>query len=641
MRWAQRAAPSAQRPEAPARADDFQGAARRLLRRVRRQRAVFYGMLVLGTTSVTLNVAGPKVLAHATDLIVAGLVGRRLPEGTSRADAVGRLREQGDDGLADMLGTVDVVPGHGIDQGALTATLSLAVAVYALSGLCWIAQGRLTTRVIQRTVRALRQDVAEKLSRLPLSHFDRQPRGEILSRATNDIDNIAQTLQQTISQLTNSLLLVVCVLGTMFWISPPLALVALVTVPLTFAVTAVIARRAKPHFVRQWGRTGRLTAQVEEEYTAHDLVLLHGRQRASAEELARHNEELFQAGYRAQFLSGAIQPALTFMGNLGYVLVAVAGGIRVASGALSIGDAQAFVQYSRQFGGPLTNAASVANLAQSCAVSAERVFALLDAPEVRRVPAAARTTGADGPRPPAGRLVFEDVSFRYTPKEPLIENLSLTVEPGQQVAVVGPTGAGKTTLVNLLPRFYDVTEGRIVLDGVDIAELPREELRRMIGMVPQDAWLFAGAIADNIAYGKEGATRAEVAEAARAARADHFIRTLPDGYDTVLGDGGSGVSAGEQQLITIARAFLADPLLLVLDEATSSVDTHTEALVQQAMARLSQGRTSIVIAHRLATVRDADVIVVLDRGSVVEQGTHAQLLAAQGTYARLCAARLR
>ncbi|MFJ2766851.1 ABC transporter ATP-binding protein [Streptomyces sp. NPDC087300] len=622
-----------------ARAADFQGAARRLLARVRQQRGLFYGMLALGLTSVTLNVAGPKVLAHATDLIVAGLVGRRLPEGTSRADAVGRLRAQGDAGLADMLGAVDVVPGRGVDGGALTATLSLAVAVYTLSGLCWIAQGRVTTRVIQRMVRTLRQDVAEKLSRLPLAHFDRRPRGEILSRATNDIDNIAQTLQQTISQLTNSLLLVVGVLGMMFWISPPLALVALVTVPLTFALTAVIARRAKPHFVRQWGRTGRLTAHVEEEYTAHDLVVLHGRQRASAEELTRHNEELFQAGYRAQFLSGAIQPVLTFMGNLGYVLVAVASGIRVASGALSIGDAQAFVQYSRQFGGPLTNAASVANLAQSCAVSAERVFALLDEPEVRRSPG--RPPASDGAQQPCGRLVFEDVSFRYTPEEPLIEHLSLTVEPGQRVAVVGPTGAGKTTLVNLLPRFYDVTGGRIVLDGVDIAELPHEELRRMIGMVPQDAWLFAGTIADNIAYGREGATRAEVAEAARAARADHFVRTLPDGYDTVLGDGGSGISAGEQQLITIARAFLADPLLLVLDEATSSVDTHTEALVQEAMSRLSRGRTSIVIAHRLATVRDADVIVVLDRGSVVEQGTHGQLLAAAGAYARLCAAQLR
>lgn len=556
-----------------------------------------------------------------------------MPEGTTKEQAVEGLRKT-NSGLADLLSGVDFTPGHGIDFDAVGNVLLTALAVYVGAGLLMLVATRLSIRIINRVVFQLREDIQTKLSRLPLSYFDRAKRGEVLSRATNDIDNISQTMQQTMGQLINSLLTIVGVLVMMFWISPLLALVALVTVPLSVVVATKVGKRSQPQFVQQWKVTGKLNAHIEEMYTGHTLVKVFGRQEESAKDFAEQNDALYEASFRAQFNSGVMQPLMMFVSNLNYVLIAVVGGLRVASGALSIGDVQAFIQYSRQFSMPLTQVASMANLVQSGVASAERIFELLDAEEQGPDP----VTG-ERPADLLGSVSLEKVSFRYEPDKPLIENLSLNVEPGHTVAIVGPTGAGKTTLVNLLMRFYEVTGGRIALDGVDVAKMSRDELRSGIGMVLQDTWLFGGSIADNIAYGaSREVTREEIEEAARAAHADRFIRTLPDGYDTVIDDEGTGVSAGEKQLITIARAFLSDPVILVLDEATSSVDTRTEVLIQKAMARLAHGRTSFVIAHRLSTIRDADVILVMENGSIVEQGTHDELLDAQGAYARLYAA---
>ncbi|CAM5565277.1 ABC transporter ATP-binding protein [Streptomyces atroolivaceus] len=613
---------------------DFKGSGKRLLRRFSKEKSSLYLMLGAGTLSVALSVAGPKILGEATDLIFAGVVGRQMPDGTTKEQAVDGLREQGDGGLADMLTGVDFVPGDGIDFGAVGQVLLAALVVYVGAGLLMLVSTRLSIRVINRVVFQLREDLQTKLARLPLSYFDRQQRGEVLSRATNDIDNISQTMQQTMGQLINSLLTIVGVLIMMLWISPLLALVALVTIPLSVFVATWVGKRSQPHFVAQWKVTGKLNAHIEEMYTGHTLVKVFGRQDESARDFAEQNDALYEAGFRAQFNSGIMQPLMMFVSNLNYVLVAVVGGLRVASGALSIGDVQAFIQYSRQFSMPLTQVASMANLVQSGIASAERVFGLLDAEEQAPDP-----DPAERPEELRGSVSLENVSFRYDPEKPLIEDLSLSVEPGHTVAIVGPTGAGKTTLVNLLMRFYEVTGGRITLDGVDAAKMSRDELRSAIGMVLQDTWLFGGTIAENIAYGASRAvTREEIEEAARAAHADRFVRTLPDGYDTVIDDEGAGVSAGEKQLITIARAFLSDPVILVLDEATSSVDTRTEVLIQKAMARLAHGRTSFVIAHRLSTIRDADVILVMENGSIVEQGTHDDLLAAKGAYARLYAA---
>ncbi|MEV1055001.1 ABC transporter ATP-binding protein [Streptomyces sp. NPDC049887] len=613
---------------------DFKGSGQRLLRQLLPERRALWVMITAGVLSVGLSVVGPWILGKATDLVFAGVVGRELPAGLSRDQAVESLRERGDGGLADMLSGVDFTPGRGIDFTAVGEVLLVALAVFAVAGLLMLVSTRASIRVINRTVYRMREDVQAKLARLPLSYFDRAKRGEVLSRATNDIDNISQTMQQSMGQLINSLLTIVGVLVMMFWISPLLALVALVTVPLSVVVAAKVGKRSQPQFVRQWQSTGRLNAHVEEMYTGHTLVKVFGRQGESAEDFAEHNEALYEAGFRAQFNSGIMQPLMFFVSNLNYVLVAVVGGLRVASGTLSIGDVQAFIQYSRQFSMPLTQVASMANLVQSGVASAERVFELLDAEEQAPDPIRGARPGER-----RGAVALEKVSFRYDPQKPLIEDLSLTVEPGQTVAIVGPTGAGKTTLVNLLMRFYEVTGGRITLDGVDAATMSRDDLRAGIGMVLQDTWLFGGTIAENIAYGTaREVTREEIEEAARAAHADRFVRTLPDGYDTVIDDEGSGVSAGEMQLITIARAFLSDPVILVLDEATSSVDTRTEVLIQKAMSRLADGRTSFVIAHRLSTVRDADVILVMENGSIVEQGTHDELLTAGGAYARLYAA---
>ncbi|MFF4185482.1 ABC transporter ATP-binding protein [Streptomyces sp. NPDC001691] len=613
---------------------NFKESGKRLVKQLAPEKATLSVMLFAVVCSVGLSVVGPKILGKATDLVFAGVIGWNLRNVPTKAQAIEGLRHRGEGGLADMLSGVDFTPGQKIDFGAVGSVLLAALAVYVGAGLMMLVATRLSNRAINRTVFRMREDIQTKLSRLPLSYFDKAKRGEVLSRATNDIDNISQTMQQTMGQLINSLLTIVGVLVMMFWISPLLALVALVTVPLSVFVAAKVGKRSQPQFVQQWKSTGKLNAHIEEMYTGHALVKVFGRQQESADAFAEQNDALYEASFKAQFNSGVMQPLMMFVSNLNYVLVAVVGGLRVATGALSIGDVQAFIQYSRQFSMPLTQVASMANLVQSGVASAERIFELLDAEEQ-----APETASPERPEVLRGAVSLEKVSFRYDPEKPLIEDLSLTVEPGHTVAIVGPTGAGKTTLVNLLMRFYEVTGGRITLDGVDAARMTREELRSGIGMVLQDTWLFGGTIADNIAYGAaEGVTREEIEEAAKAAHADRFIRTLPEGYDTVIDDEGTGVSAGEKQLITIARAFLSDPVILVLDEATSSVDTRTEVLIQKAMARLAHGRTSFVIAHRLSTIRDADVILVMENGAIVEQGTHDELLAAQGAYARLYAA---
>ncbi|MFC4020629.1 ABC transporter ATP-binding protein [Micromonospora sp. GCM10011542] len=609
---------------------NFGPSARRLLGRLRPHRLHLTAIVTLAVVSVGFSVAGPKILGHATDLIFNGVIGRRLPAGTTTEQAVAAARASGNDGFADMLARMDVVPGVGIDFSALGRVLLLALGLYlAASVLSWW-QGWLLNGVVQRTVLRLRAEVEEKLNRLPLPYFDRQPRGELLSRVTNDIDNISTSLQQTLSQLLTSLLTVVGVLGVMFWISPLLALVALVAVPLSVLVTQRIAKRSQRQFIAQWTHTGELNGQIEEAYTGHELVKVFGRQREVEAAFLAKNEELYRASFGAQFVSGIIMPSMMFIGNLSYVAIAVVGGLRVASGTMSLGDVQAFIQYSRQFTQPLTQLASMANLLQSGVASAERVFAVLDAGEQSPDPAEpARVVD------PHGRVEFEHVSFRYDPDKPLIDDLSLVAEPGHTVAIVGPTGAGKTTLVNLIMRFYELDAGRITLDGVDITTMRRDDLRGRIGMVLQDTWLFGGTIRDNIAYGRPDATEEEIIAAARATFVDRFVRSLPDGYDTVIDEEGSNVSAGEKQLITIARAFLAEPSLLILDEATSSVDTRTEVLLQRAMAALRSDRTSFVIAHRLSTIRDADLILMMENGRIVEQGTHEQLLAAQGAYHRL------
>ena len=608
---------------------DFGPSAKRLVGRLAPQRLKVAVVLLLAVASVALSVVGPRILGHATDLIFEGLFGRSLPAGTSKADAVAGLRARGEDRLADLLAGMDVVPGRGVDFDAVGRVLLLVLAIYVAASLLMWLQGYILNDVVQSAVRRMRDDVEAKIHRLPLSYFDRQPRGELLSRVTNDIDNISQTLQQTMSQLLVSLLTVIGVLAMMFSISPTLALIALVTVPVGMALSGQIMKRSQGLFIQQWRRTGTLNGHIEEAFTGHGLVKVFGRQREVEQVFEVENDELYKASFGAQFVSGLIMPVMMFLGNLNYVVIAVLGGLRVANGSMSLGEVQAFIQYSRQFTQPLTQVASMVNLLQSGVASAERVFELLDAEEE---PVEEHAAPAEGGR---GEVRFEHVSFRYDPDRPLIEDLSLVARPGQTVAIVGPTGAGKTTLVNLVMRFYDVDAGRITLDGVDISTMPRAALRGRTGMVLQDTWLFEGTIRDNIAYGRPDATEEEILEAARATFVDRFVHNLPDGYDTVIDEEGGTLSAGERQLVTIARAFLARPALLILDEATSSVDTRTELLVQHAMAALRADRTSFVIAHRLSTIRDADVILVMEDGRIVEQGTHDELLARGGAYNEL------
>ncbi len=610
-------------------ASNFSASARRLLGTLRPERFWLTLVLVFAVASVALSVIGPRLLGEGTNLIFAGVVSKQLPAGASKADVIAGLRASGENSKADMLSAMTLTPGVGIDFTALASVLLWALALYVLASAFGWMQAYVLNGVVQRTVYRLRERIEAKIHRLPLRYFDSIQRGELLSRVTNDVDNISQSLQQSISQVVSSLLTVVGVLVMMFLLSPLLALIALVTIPLTLGTTLLIAKRSQKLFVAQWKNTGELNGQIEETYTGHALVKVFGRQNEVQEKFRLKNSELYQASFGAQFVSGLIMPAMTFIGNLVYVGIAVVGGLQVASGSMQLGDVQAFIQYSRQFTMPLAQLGSMANMLQSGVASAERVFDLLDEDEESIEPAPSEA-GAG-----RGRLVFENVSFRYSPDKPLITDLSLVAEPGQSIAIVGPTGAGKTTLVNLMMRFYELDSGRITLDGVDIASLSRQELRSRMGMVLQDTWLFGGTIRDNIAYGRPTASEAEIMEAAQATYVDRFVKSLPEGYDTLLDDEGGNVSAGEKQLLTIARAFLSRPSVLILDEATSSVDTRTEVLVQKAMNALRSDRTSFVIAHRLSTIRDADLILVMEAGQIVEQGTHSELLAEGGAYSRL------
>lgn len=609
---------------------NFGPSAKRLIGKLRPERIWLMLVLVLAVISVTFSVIGPRLLGEGTNLIFSGIVSKTLPAGLSQADVIAGLEASGDTTKADMLRAMTLTPGQGIDFAALSSVLFWVLALYIFASVFSWLQALVLNAVVQRTMFRLREEIEAKINRLPLGYFDTVKRGELLSRVTNDVDNISQSLQQSLSQVVTSLLTVIGVIVMMLLLSPLLAVIALVTVPLTLVTTVLIAKRSQKLFVSQWAHTGELNGQIEETFSGHALVKVFGRQKEVDERFAAKNDELFQASFGAQFISGMIMPAMTFIGNLVYVAIAVVGGLQVASGAMQLGDVQAFIQYSRQFTQPLAQLGSMANLLQSGVASAERVFELLDADE--------QTPDADPAETPAetrGRLVFEKVSFSYSADKPLIENLSMVAEPGQTVAIVGPTGAGKTTLVNLMMRFYELDSGRITLDGVDIAEITRNDLRGRMGMVLQDTWLFGGTIRDNIAYGRPDATEEQILEAAKATYVDRFVHSLPDGYDTVLDDEGGNVSAGEKQLLTIARAFLARPSVLILDEATSSVDTRTEVLVQHAMSALRADRTSFVIAHRLSTIRDADLILVMEAGRIVEQGNHEQLLLADGAYRAL------
>jgi len=606
---------------------DFKGALLRLGGLLRTERLRIAVVLVLAVISVTFMIVGPKILGNATDILFDGVVSKQLPAGSTQAQAVAALRAKGQDTQADMLSSMTINPGRGVDFAALGRTLLLLVAVYLLSAaFAWLQQ-YIMAGVAQRTVYRLRRQADEKLARLPLRYFDDHPRGDVLSRVTNDIDNISQSLQQSLTQLITALLTIVGVLIMMLSISWILALISLLAVPLSVLLTVIIAKRSQKQFAAQWERTGELNGHVEEMFTGHNVVKVFGRQKQAIATFDEQNERLYEASFRAQFISGMIMPVMTFVTNLSYVAIAVVGGLLVANGRISLGDVQAFIQYSRMFTMPITQTASIMNVLQSTAASAERVFELLD--EAEEEPDTATPIVLGHTR---GHIALEDVSFRYLPDTPLIKDLDLDVRPGETVAIVGPTGAGKTTLVNLLLRFYEIDHGRILVDGVDARQMTRSDLRRLFGMVLQDAWLFSGSIRENIAYGREGATEEDVRAAAKAARVDHFVRALPEGYDTVLDDDATNVSAGEKQLLTIARAFLADPDILILDEATSSVDTRTEVLIQEAMALLMKDRTSFVIAHRLSTIRGADIILVMDKGAIIEQGSHEELMAARGFY---------
>ncbi len=602
----------------------------RLMRRLRPERNRIIAVFLLAVASVTLSVLGPWMLGNATNVIFNGAISAKLPAGLSKEQVLAGLKAKGQDQLVALLQGMDLHPGQGIDFSALTQILIAVIAIYLGAFVFGIFQARILNTSVQNTIYKLRRETEGKLHRLPLSYFDTIQRGELLSRVTNDIDNISQSLQQTLSQVLVSLLTVIGVLTMMFTISPVLALIALVSIPASLVLTRAIAKRSQKLFVAQWAKTGQLNAHIEENFTGHALVKVFGRSKASEKRFGELNQELYKSSFGAQFVSGIIMPSMMFIGNLVYVGIAVIGGLFVANGSLSLGAIQSFIQYSRQFNQPLAQLGSMANLLQSGVASAERVFELLDEKEQ-----SADSAKPASPTERTGSLTFEKVAFSYTPEAKLISNLNLAVKPGQTIAIVGPTGAGKTTLVNLILRFYELNSGRITLDGVDIAQMTRDDLRSRIGMVLQDTWLFKGTIRDNIAYGKPTATDEQIVEAAKATYVDRFVRTLPAGYDTVLDDDASNVSAGEKQLITIARAFLSQPTVLILDEATSSVDTRTELLVQRAMAALRKERTSFVIAHRLSTIRDADLILVMEHGDIVEQGKHEELIHAGGSYAKL------
>jgi ABC-type multidrug transport system fused ATPase/permease subunit len=621
-----------------ARSRHFTRTATRLVTRLAPQRRLVAVVIMLGITGTAIGVVVPRILGHATDLLFNGVIGRGLPAGITKQQAVAQARRHGDNAFADLLSGMNVVPGRGVDFGAVGRTLCLALALYLVAALLIWMQVRLLNVTVQRTMVALRSEVEDKVHRLPLAYFDSRQRGELLSRVTNDVDNLQSSLTMTISQVLTLLLTVVAVLAMMVSISPLLALITLLTVPVSLLATRAIARRSQRLFAAQWRRTGRLNAHIEETYSGFTLVKTFGHQEAAQEQFRKLNDDVYRASFGAQFVSGLVSPATAFIGNLGYVVVAVVGGVQIATGQITLGNIQAFIQYVRQFNAPVNQVAGMYNALQSGVASAERVFDLLDEPEETQAtpdPESRKTLPlrADGQGPRLrGRVEFVHVSFAYRPGTPVIEDLSLVAEPGSTVAIVGPTGAGKTTLVNVLMRFYDVDSGRILIDGVDITSVSRQALRSRIGMVLQDTWLFDGTIAENIAYGRPEANEDEVVAAARAAYVDRFVHTLPAGYQTRVSGDGANLSAGEKQLITIARAFLSRPELLILDEATSSVDTRTEALIAHATHELRQDRTSFIIAHRLSTIRDADRILVVEAGKIVEQGNHAELLARRGAY---------
>ncbi|MGH2486277.1 MAG: ABC transporter ATP-binding protein, partial [Ktedonobacterales bacterium] len=582
-------------------AKNFKGTLFRLLTYFRPQKYKLLAVLAAAVLSTIFNIVGPKILGLAITRLFTGFI----------------LIYKG-------------VPGAKIDFGYIGHILLILAGLYVISSLFGYAQQYIMAGVAQRTVYGLRREVDEKLARLPLKFYDSRTHGEILSRAVNDMDNISSTLQQSLTQFITSLVTVIGVVILMLTISPLLTLVVVITLPLSIFVTTKIAKRSATYFARQQRSLGELNGHVEEMYNGHKIVKAFGHESRSVAKFDEMNDKLYDAGWRAQFVSGTIMPLMMSIGNLGYVFVAVLGGILVTQRAISIGDVQAFILYARQFTMPITQLASITNTIQLTIASAERIFELLDEPEQSADPAAAKTVAH-----PRGAVQFEGVTFGYTPNTPLIEDMNIAVKPGQMVAIVGPTGAGKTTLVNLLMRFYELDDGQILVDGVDTRELRRGDLRRMFGMVLQDTWLFNGTIRENIAYGRENATNEEIIQAAKAAQADHFIRTLPESYETVLNQEATNLSQGQKQLLTIARAVLANPEILILDEATSSVDTRTEILIQRAMSELMRGRTSFVIAHRLSTIRDADAILVMNHGSIVEQGTHEALLATGGFYADL------
>jgi ATP-binding cassette, subfamily B, multidrug efflux pump len=616
---------------APAKkAKHFWPSAKRLLELLRPERAGIVAVLGMVLVAVVLNVIAPRVLGQAMDVIFSGVVGRDMPAGLTQEQVIAGLRAQGQDQFADMLSGMTLVPGAGIDFLVLGRLIAIVLCMYLVASLFMWLQGWVLNRIVMRVVARLRMDVEGKINRLPLNYFDTKQRGDVLSRVTNDVDNIQQALQQAFAQLIMSVLTVLGITVMMFAVSWQLALIALIALPLAGIGAGMIGARSQKLFAAQWKNTGGLNGQIEEAFSGHDLVRVFGREADVLKEFDEKNEALYEASFGAQFVSGMIMPVMNFVSYLSYVGIAVVGGLRVASGAMTLGDATAFIQYSREFTQPLGQMAGMANMLQSGVASAERVFELLD--EDEQLP---DTATKQLPARTNGHVEFEHVTFSYTPDKPLIEDLSFAARPGETVAIVGPTGAGKTTLVNLVMRFYELNAGRITLDGVDITELSRAELRSKVGMVLQDAWLFGGTIFDNIRYGNLAATEEEVIAAAKATYVDRFVHALPEGYGTVIDEEGNNVSAGEKQLITIARAFLANPALLILDEATSSVDTRTELLVQQAMAALRTDRTSFVIAHRLSTIRDADVILVMEEGTIVEQGNHIQLLQAQGAYYRL------
>ena len=615
---------------APGKAANFGASFKRLIGLLRPHAFAFAFVSLLGTISVVLTVLAPRVLGEATNIIFEGFISAQLPPGTTKAEAVAGLRASGENDLANLVGAMQIVPGEGVDFARLTQVLVLVLALYIVASVLGWLQGYVINVIMVRTMWRLRRSVEAKINRMPLSYFDKVQRGDLLSRVTNDIDNITQTMQQSLSGALTALLTVVGVLIMMFSISWQLALVALVSLPLMAVIFGIIGPKSQKAFTIQWRKMGLLNARVEESFSGHALVKVFGRERDSHDKFKAENEELYQASFKAQFLSGMIMPGMMFIGNLSFVGIAVLGGLMVAAGQLRLGDVQAFIQYSQQFTQPLSELGGMAAVVQSGTASAERVFELLDADEQE-------ADAADTPQPVAGdgTIVFDHVAFSYSPQHPLITDLSFSVKPGQTVAIVGPTGAGKTTLVNLIMRFYELDGGRILIDGQDIADLRRRDVRSRTGMVLQDPWLFAGTIRENIRYGRQDATDAEVVAAAQATYVERFVHSLPDGYDTVLDEEASNVSAGEKQLITIARAFVAQPSVLILDEATSSVDTRTELLLQHAMAALREGRTSFVIAHRLSTIRDADLILVMEHGSIVEQGTHDQLIKRGEAYSRL------